>query len=476
MDPSNRIQEFNENNNLQFSDEPNVRVEWRPQIYLAEGLREGENTVLTAEELRSVRYRPGMYYRMGDLQVQFELRNIGCGDLVPGEVFEMRVQLLGATLDREFNTETSVLEYTLSPPIGVVTRDLATLRYDRGLPAGQTMRFATSLQLPIYNEAQVYGLVTEQTFDSGWIPPFHAGFDLDVKDSTLPVGLFDPFDGEFASPRNHYHVERNPILFGLGLEFRAGPGTRQFMYDLLAVRLSHDIMIQRTPARQTYQQWADHWSLWLNQADFLRYYQFFYPDANLVREVGGPLENQDIVYTFDPVTGARTGFRDAPDGYNNFAEYALGLDPHRPEPFPYDREGDRIIITPVGTPASSVGAGGVILDVADDSDGNRYLALTFNTLSHYSNGGVSYRVQASHTPDFSSGVVNLLEYHPLLFNQSIQSGKDALRSYEPQGSSVPTLVSLVDNHYLYRLTVRDIIPMNSVEARFLRVVVEPVGQ
>lgn len=476
VDPTNRIQEFNENNNLRFSDQPDVRIEWRPQIYLAEGLREGENDVLTAEELRSVRYRPGMYYRLGDLQVEFDLRNIGCGDLLPGEVFEMRIDLKGATLDRKINEGSGLLEYTLSAPIGVLTRELAVLRYDRGLPAGESMRIASSLQLPIYNEEAVWTLVTEQSFATGWIPPIHAPFDLDVKDETIPVGLFDPEDGYFNSPRNHFFVERNPLLFGLELQFSAAPGGRQFMYDALAVRLTHDIMIQKTPLRQTYQQWADHWSLWVNQADFFRYYQMMYPSADWVRAVGGPLENQDIIYLFDPITGARAGFIERPDNYTNFAEYALGLNPHRPEPFPFDRDGDRIIITPTGAPTSGFGAGGVVLDVSDDSDGARYLALTFNALSHYSNGGVRYLVQASTTPDFSSGVVDLLVYEPLRNNQSIAAGKDVLRTFSPAGSTRPSLVSLVDNHYLYRLTVRDTVPMNAVSARFLRVVVEPVGQ
>lgn len=432
VDSTQRFEEFNERNNIMFSEERSVVIEHRPQI-----------------EVENVVYRPGIYYRRSILPVEFDLVNTGCADLLPGQTAEVLVEMHGAVLDRDFNEETGVVEVTRTVQ-AVVERQLASFSDSQGIPAGETVRYRSSLQIPHYNEPAIwraYDPAESNPADNAFLAKF-PGFGLSVKDDTFPVGAGEPIVLADTSTRRggflggiipmewetlydlndrnlRFITERNPVFFGLRFTMRSGTEGVAFIYDALSQRFAENIFIGPTPVQQTYADWQRHWSLAINQGS-----------AVVADDVGGP---------FDDADG---------DGYANLIEWAFAQNPLVP-----DLEGKPTIgLIEINRPAGS------------DDPGDFFTQVTFNALSDYSNSALTYVVEAADDLAFTDPFT-LLVIEP--GDGANQIRGNTVTHFDDEGNETVTanVMAVIDHHYHYRVTVRDIVRVESNGQRFVRVLV-----
>ncbi len=432
VDSTQRFEEFNERNNIMFSEERSVVIEHRPQI-----------------EVENVVYRPGIYYRRSILPVEFELVNTGCADLLPGQAAEVLVEMHGAIHDRDFNEETGLVDVKRTPQ-PVVERQLAAFSDFQGIPAGEAVLYRSSLQIPHYNEPAIWREYdpAESNPPDGAVLPKFPGFGLSVKDDTFPVGAGEPIILADTSTRRGGYIggvipiewetlydlndpdlrfitERNPVFLGLRFTVQSGTPGVEFIYDVLSQRFTENIFVGPTPFQQSYADWQRHWSLAVNQGS-----------AAVADGVGLPLGDADG------------------DGYVNLIEWAFAQNP-----LVRDLDGKPTIgLIEVNRPAGS------------DDPGDFFTQVTFNALSDYANASLTYVVEAADDLAFSDPFT-LLVIEPGTSANHIRANTVTHLDAEGNESLTANVMAVIDHHYHYRVTVRDVVRVESNGQRFIRVLV-----
>ena len=98
-----------------------------------------------------------------------------------------------------------------------------------------------------------------------------------------------------------------------------------------------------------------------------------------------------------------------------------------------------------------------VVDVVGVIDGEEYLSVTFNRLDFFADGEfLTYLVEVSDDGSFDDPDVLLT----ILTTDTI----DIIESD-------PETVSVIDNDYLNRITVKDTVPVSAMATRFIRVVI-----
>lgn len=143
------------------------------------------------------------------------------------------------------------------------------------------------------------------------------------------------------------------------------------------------------------------------------------------------------------VTNSKSADDDS-DGFTNLQEFAFGMDP---------REAN-------AQPAFDTGAAGLNPGPAFGMiqiDGEEYLSVTFNRLDVLADGELlDYVVEVSENGTFNDAV----ELIRIDTNDTIDDIESDTET-----------VSVIDNDYLHRVTIRDVIPVNATPTRFIRIVV-----
>ena len=142
VDSAKRYAEFDETNNVTFSDAPSIRIEHAPMLLITNRT-----------------YRPGIYYRGQNLEVEWDVFNIGCVGLLPGQEAIYNVQMRGGLQDVDFDNDVGLRIF--NTPLNFTFRDLGTIRDDRGIPAESLIHYEASFQIPRYNEEEAFESVVD---------------------------------------------------------------------------------------------------------------------------------------------------------------------------------------------------------------------------------------------------------------------------------------------------------------------------
>ena len=135
------------------------------------------------------------------------------------------------------------------------------------------------------------------------------------------------------------------------------------------------------------------------------------------------------------------GDDDDSDGFTNLQEFAFGMDPREANAQPAFDDGSRT------NPGPAFG----LIQI----DGEEYLSVTFNRLDNFANGeDLDYVVEVSENGTFADAVELI----------TIDS-TDTIDIIESDTETV----SVIDNDYLHRITVKDTIPVNATATRFIRI-------
>lgn len=442
VDSTQRYEEFNERNNIAFSENRDIIIEHRPQL-----------------EVRNLQYRAGIYYRRSEVPMTFDLHNSGCADLLPGEGGYVRIRLTAESQIRRFGQGSIRLDTTV---LDGFSRELAEFFEFNGVLSDTSVPFKASLQIPWYNEPQVWRtwFASSTPTDNQLLPKFPGfGLSLPVADDELPgVGPYtggvmgiarnsvvvggsvaggdflfdfvelDPDDFLPSTNLNSSYLERmftarHPIFFGFEFLFQSASDGVDFIYDTMVQQFSRNIFIAATPLQQRYEDWQFFWDLPIHR-----------PFGS--GSIGGPFENPDG------------------DGYPNLIEWAFAQNPRVP-----DLEGKPTVgLIELNRPAGS------------PEPGDFFTQITFNALSDYSNRNLTYVVEAADDLAFTDPIILLI----------IEPGDDAnfIRSNtidhaDEEGNPITSanVMAVMDHHYSYRVTVRDIVRVEANGQRFVRVTV-----
>ena len=370
VDSTEIFEEFDEANNFSFSENADVTLDLRPFL-----------------EIQNVTYRTGSYFKNGELQVEFDVVNIGFEDFPIGETFQITIDLKGQFTDTfddgaGLGDEQEITEQTN------LDRTLVTFTDDRGIRADLTglnpprVTFNGSLKLPAYDEDNI-------TDD---FPVFS---DLTVVDPN-PTGT--PND-------------ESPIFIDIAIDIAVSSDTVPLVFTPNTLLGFHDINILVRPFSQSFSDFFDFW--------------------NAEPDQGGAT-----------VTNSKAADDDS-DGFTNLQEFAFGMDPREANTQPAFDDGSRTNPGP---------AFGMI-----QIDGEEYLSVTFNRLDNFADEeDLDYVVEVSEDGTFTDAV-ELIRI----------DSTDTIDIIE----SDPETVSVTDNDYLHRITVKDTIPVNATATRFIRVVV-----
>ncbi len=370
VDSTEIFEEFDEANNFSFSENADVTLDLRPFL-----------------EIQNVTYRTGSYFKNGELQVEFDVVNIGFEDFPIGETFQITIDLKGQFTDTfddgaGLGDEQEITEQTN------LDRTLVTFTDDRGIRADLTglnpprVTFNGSLKLPAYDEDNI-------TDD---FPVFS---DLTVVDPN-PTGT--PND-------------ESPIFIDFAIDIAVSSDTVPLVFTPNTLLGFHDINILVRPFSQSFSDFFDFW--------------------NAEPDQGGAT-----------VTNSKAADDDS-DGFTNLQEFAFGMDP---------REANTQSAFDDGSRTNPGPAFGMI-----QIDGEEYLSVTFNRLDNFADGeDLDYVVEVSEDGTFTDAV-ELIRI----------DSTDTIDIIE----SDPETVSVTDNDYLHRITVKDTIPVNATATRFIRVVV-----
>ncbi|MDP0501918.1 MAG: CARDB domain-containing protein [Verrucomicrobiota bacterium JB022] len=470
------------NNNIWFSDEPDIVIEGRPYL-----------------EVNDLVYRPGIYYRESEWAFTFNLENSGCKDFLPGSEATLEISLAGYDTARESVEGSSTIPATTFTGNGSLDRVVATVRDVRGLPRGTSAPFRSSLRIPKYNEAAVSSYAgIEPNPDETYIPPVFPAFSVSRPEeegepiSYLPlstIGITDTIPGDQAPWRldgNQNFVDPNvlrwPMFFfpsnalvggsPYSLFFTREPAAFAPRFtitanvplavDELQLTFTAGIFVDVTPPRQTLRQWQTFWNIQREMPDFLRQESAAFANND---EGLGLLDNFTVPLSsgigLDYVGQGASSIAEIlaldpdGDGYTNAAEWAFVANPLKAD-------------LPGALVATDL--------VVEDQNGTsaEYLQVTFNALSDYSNSSFIYEVWASDSARFNgfeedaaTNTVRLLHYDPRAGGNA--DNAEHLRTLRPAVQAV------IHNGYSYRITVRDVEALgkdasgNLTQARFIKV-------
>lgn len=346
VDAGGLYTEYDEENNIRWSEAPDIRIEQRPQL-----------------RVTNLQYIPGIYYRQQELPARFKLTNVGCEDVLPGVELETEVRLIGYVYDFSVNVNAGMTVTATRQPL--LERVLATISDSNGIRAGESAEFIASFQIPRYMERELFPIYhpAKITYGPADIINRFPDFTIEVDDTTVPTGFPAPIYG------TNVGNERNPVFFYFEFETT---GDLPLVEDIIVQTFGSGevvvdsyndpayngigILILQTPQAETYDAFAAKYPL-----------------------PGGSADDFDG------------------DGYTNFQEFAFVSDPR------FSRF-DGAHASTQGSPA--VGLVDISLPVDGQMETHTFMSAAFNMLSQWSNGaGISYVVEFANDAGFTS-VVN----------------------------------------------------------------------